>query len=173
MKARSRASQLSEWKSENTRHTTGSAFTMSPTFLVCFRSGVKWFRSRVVPVPISCSNQRISVIPTSCSSSSVPTPLSRCYEPHIHPIWGVNWGSRTKRRTPGGLIPGVLWWRWGRVELLAARSSPFIAVHHSAAFRRFHHPWSRRCPSCVVGVGVSRAAVDNRAHVEGKSGAAS
>jgi hypothetical protein len=43
----------------------------------------------------------------------------------------------------------------GGVELLAARSSTFIAVHHGAIFRHFLHLGSRRYSWCVVGVGVS------------------
>src|SRR5689334_20362385 len=53
------------------------------------------------------------------------------------------------------LVNDGCWWRWGGVELLAARLSPFIAVHHSAVFRQFLHLKSRRCPWCDVGVGVS------------------
>ena len=55
---------------------------------------------------------------------------------------------------PGGLNPGLKWWRWGRVELPAWCSSSFAGVRRSRNFRPFGI--SARChdSSSVVGVGV-------------------
>jgi hypothetical protein len=87
----------------------------------------------------------------------------------VRPRWCQGWCQRTEfDQSQTGR---------GRVELLATRSSAFVAVHYDLVFRRFLHPGSRRCPWCVAGVGVSIgvscASLSHGGHARGISDAAS
>ena len=58
------------------------------------------------------------------------------------------------KASPGGLNPGLKWWRWGRVELPAWCSSPFTGVRWSRNFRPFVVPTGYHHSSHVAWVGV-------------------
>ncbi len=52
-------------------------------------------------------------------------------------FWRQNWRHVEQRVSPGGLNPGLFWWRWGRVEPAVASSSVFAEVRDYPIFRAF------------------------------------
>jgi hypothetical protein len=67
--------------------------------------------------------------------------------PLISGVTAPGRGQSEQRVSPGGLIPGVMWWRWGRVELSTERLALSHCIWHMQIYPAL---WQSSCHSCFA-----------------------